>query len=653
MKHQHKIKKLNDIRMKLKTEFIGIDTQIDQIISYITGWYLFNDKQLRPTIVNLFGMTGVGKTDLIKRLIEELNMTDVYRYMDMGNINYVSFSDKNYYEDEKVTNNSFDRSLLDTAKIYDEQACILTFDEIHWSPTITSDGDVFESDKRPLWSLLDTGIVEYNNNIIGDEPYTSQYREWLNLGIKIDSNMEITDDTLQLFINYANIHNLKLRGNKKEPLNIVRKRYIKRKFVELIKRNYVDANLTYNEFSSKIKKRVNSISDMILEIKQFYSSSNTIKYDLSRSLIFIIGNLDSVYNTSSNFEQMPADIFYDMTKHIKLHHIKNGLLDLMRPEQISRLGNNFVIYHGFKQNHFETMIDNVLFELQTKYTNHFGIKFNFTSEFKHYIYDYVVYPTQGMRPIKSNVINIVDNVIVNAYTLIQQNDIKIKMIDLHYSGEFIIKTELDAFKLNIDLLNNKEQYSEYVIKTTSLHESAHTLLSIIDTKIIPNYVALNYNSGNSLGYTYIDYPEHIETVGLIKSKIKVLLAGYVFERYFLKKQTDLSTGVLSDLHHVSYYVTMLFKQGLVSNIPIHTIEWNEYSRMSNMTDNKQYNKIIKPLVRQTKRIIKKHLKLLYLISDAMIKTDILTAHDLKTIVGNYNSTMLLNILNKENYYESV
>ena len=55
--------KLEEAAIILKKEFVGIDTIIDEVIHSIEPWYIYPQGQIRPTIINLWGMTGVGKTN--------------------------------------------------------------------------------------------------------------------------------------------------------------------------------------------------------------------------------------------------------------------------------------------------------------------------------------------------------------------------------------------------------------------------------------------------------------------------------------------------------------------------------------------------------------------------------------------------------------
>src|ERR1044072_960 len=68
-----KRQKLNEGSLLLKKEFIGLDEIVSEVINLITPWYLFPDAQMRPTVINLWGLTGSGKTALVNRLVDLLD----------------------------------------------------------------------------------------------------------------------------------------------------------------------------------------------------------------------------------------------------------------------------------------------------------------------------------------------------------------------------------------------------------------------------------------------------------------------------------------------------------------------------------------------------------------------------------------------------
>ena len=63
-------KTLRDANKYLKTQFVGIDSIIDQFTESIKIWFLLPEVQSRPLIINLWGITGVGKTDLIRKFVK-------------------------------------------------------------------------------------------------------------------------------------------------------------------------------------------------------------------------------------------------------------------------------------------------------------------------------------------------------------------------------------------------------------------------------------------------------------------------------------------------------------------------------------------------------------------------------------------------------
>ena len=75
---------LENARKVLKQEFIGIDKIIDEIINNVSSWYFLPGLQEKPVVVNLWGLTGVGKTSLVNRLVKLIDFeTSFYRF-DLG-----------------------------------------------------------------------------------------------------------------------------------------------------------------------------------------------------------------------------------------------------------------------------------------------------------------------------------------------------------------------------------------------------------------------------------------------------------------------------------------------------------------------------------------------------------------------------------------
>ena len=74
-----KKERLELLKVKLKKDFVGIDNIIDDVVSSISPFYLFPESIKRPIVINLWGMTGTGKTSLIESLVDFLKQKHCFR----------------------------------------------------------------------------------------------------------------------------------------------------------------------------------------------------------------------------------------------------------------------------------------------------------------------------------------------------------------------------------------------------------------------------------------------------------------------------------------------------------------------------------------------------------------------------------------------
>ena len=70
-------------RNQLKIGFIGLDNVIDQVVDLSSSWFLFPDLQERPSIINLWGLTGTGKISLVKWFSQSIGYDKKYFHFDM------------------------------------------------------------------------------------------------------------------------------------------------------------------------------------------------------------------------------------------------------------------------------------------------------------------------------------------------------------------------------------------------------------------------------------------------------------------------------------------------------------------------------------------------------------------------------------------
>jgi hypothetical protein len=139
--------KLVEASKKLKDHFVGIDHAIDRVINNIEAWYCTPELMTRPTICCLWGLTGIGKTDLVRRLISHLDMTDSFVELQMTNKG-----------SSQHTNSTTLQHLLSTSNVTADDHGVLLLDEIQRFRSVDTQGnDIHDYSFQDLWMLLSDG----------------------------------------------------------------------------------------------------------------------------------------------------------------------------------------------------------------------------------------------------------------------------------------------------------------------------------------------------------------------------------------------------------------------------------------------------------------------------------------------------------------
>lgn len=79
-----KEQKLTDVKNSLKERFFGIDKVIDQLVGSLRSWYHLPDFQTQPLVINLWGSAGVGKSQLVKEMINQLDLDQLFFDVDVS-----------------------------------------------------------------------------------------------------------------------------------------------------------------------------------------------------------------------------------------------------------------------------------------------------------------------------------------------------------------------------------------------------------------------------------------------------------------------------------------------------------------------------------------------------------------------------------------
>ena len=560
-----KKQRLQEIALKLKERFLGLDGVIDEVMSLVTPWYLFPEAQLRPTVINLWGLTGSGKTALVQGLVEFLDYRRLYTHIDMGEFE----SDSASWIKTIFTND------LD---FFHQKPALICLDEFQFAKTLDGNGNELGKDKlRVIWDLLDSGKIEY---IPGHSTYylfradycIKRLDRLIKCGVRIE-NGEIVEG-LEVFINVFDGFYFESFG--RDGVALDKAYFLSEDFVEGLFSLFDNDDYSKNQIKERIK------SSTLSELKAFVlegmrSRPATKELDLSHALIFILGNLDEAYIMSHSMNpDISADEFHEQTAKITIAHIKRALRKRFRSEQIARLGNNHVIYKSFNNAQFRLLIKQELKRVASFVKQRFDWTITFDDSVVDIVYAEGVFPAQGTRPVLTTVKNLIESRISNLVVSVLEYQLTVSEIlwvyadgnftytikDKNGEGVLIISDEA-----RLKLENLRKSIDPEIQAHIAVHEAGHAILAALTLRIIPS-VVVSRTASEAEGFCLINFPKGPIPRETLKKDIVLTLGGYVAEKMIFGEEFT-SSGVYSDIEEASALANKAIRKYAMGADPIH------------------------------------------------------------------------------------
>jgi Peptidase family M41/ATPase family associated with various cellular activities (AAA) len=578
---------LETTRTELKAHFVGIDETIDDLLNYIQIWYLMPEILSRPIIVNLWGMTGVGKTDLVRRLVKCLNFQDRFVEIELSHTEGSSW-------DSSVG------SALNRNSISDGKPAIVLFDEIQRFNTINADGTPVQSSKfTDFWELLSDGK--------------------LSKRVRDDLDYYIQDYLYQ----QKNIKKRKERGEEDVDENPALGFYEAQNLKSML----------------QLDGEVSDIADMsqmqmIEQIRQAKQKKKVYEpIDHSKTLLIISGNLDEAFSMATQIAEsdVDADIFHAFTKKITMVDIKNALSKSFRPEQVARFGNIHLIYASLKKCDFEKLIEYEIDRIITTTKTKFDVTVKVDRSVHELVYRNGVFPVQGVRPVFSSLVDILEtNLAKFLFTALLRSE---KTIDIVYdfdksqiTAQIGYQLEEIPFTGRIDKI--RQSNLEATVANISVHESGHAVAYMVLFSLAPLQLKSKLASSYAGGFTF---PHQIyETKENLVRQIKIYLAGGLAEDIMFGDKLA-SVGRIHDREQatkitIDYIRRYGFDDEFQAN---YTLEYGHSMEMK-ATDN-DVEKMIARLVSETRELLAFNKPLLQELSSKLSESGNLTAAEVAAI----------------------
>jgi len=352
-----KNQQLQQIAAQLKTELFGIDTVIDRVIDSMRAWYVLPELVSRPVIVCLWGLTGTGKTQLVRRLAQLLGFYDRFIEVQMD-----GFSNGAGWRGAQSIS-----GMLAQSGVREGEPGILALDEFQRFRTIDNKRVELRVERyQDVWALLSDGRLPPALSLLGD----------------IETS--IAEAAYDAERSEASAAKLRFKLRSWEAQELQRNLKLDEPLMEIMAWT-----------PEQIQER----------LRAFRESQQQWETDYSRLLIFVCGNLDEMYEdlaTSVDDCDSDADTYHTVTSKLSVIDVKQALNKRFKPEQVARLGNEHVIYPSLSRRAYEQLIEQSCAGYAGEIEGRCGLRFDLDVSVREQIYANAVFPAQGTRPLFSS-----------------------------------------------------------------------------------------------------------------------------------------------------------------------------------------------------------------------------------------------------------
>ena len=489
--------RLEAARQQLKTELLGIDDVIDRLVDAVRAWYVLPQLCNRPVIVCLWGLTGTGKTQLIRRLAQLLEFYDRFVEVQMD-----GFSNGAGFRSSTLS------GMLENSGIQESAPGILVLDEFQRFRTIDRKGEDVKVERyQDVWALLSDGRLPPPLSALG----TIERKL-----AEADYEAEREDDEGE-------------RAGKK-PYQYRLDAWDAQELKRMLK-----LNAPLVEIMQWPSDQVQAL------IRRFQQSSQAWETDYSRLLVFVCGNLDEMYQETAQRVQdcdTDADIFHRLTRRLSLIDVKGALCKRFKPEQIARLGNEHVIYPSLSRSTYERLIQALCERYTEEVLAQTGVRLALTPAVRDELYANAVFPTQGTRPLFSAVHAILSANLIKASLWVLEQGLALDQVfevllddtrrHLIVKAAHTTGAPQTRLPVHFELNHIKQRANADFRALLAVHEAGHGLIYSLLFAQAPQEIKINLASFEGGYNSYVGLK--VESRQNLLDRICVSLAGREAER---------------------------------------------------------------------------------------------------------------------------
>lgn len=336
---------LNELPARLRQGHFGIDPEIQQLLDAFAPWYRLAEAQERPRVIGPWGMTGTGKSSLVRALVKEAGLEDRTFWIDAG-----QFKDRWHLAE----------ILSALEQHHQGRPFVLVVDEFQHARTLRLGLETEEAHPlRRFWELLDTGRATVDpefsiRDIYELHDFLFRFRKAVQHGVVV-RNGRIAKGIKAY------------RACMGERYESGEDRWAIPQFLWI----------TMHELHHHPKPLVVEVEqhmagcghqELIAWLEQLLANARGTRIlDASKALVILLGNLDELYTLDKEpLAELDPDVLLHRHRNIGLGGVHNALLRLFRIEQVARMGTDHIVFPPIGQQVVDTLVQHAVGSLAAR-----------------------------------------------------------------------------------------------------------------------------------------------------------------------------------------------------------------------------------------------------------------------------------------------
>ena len=535
---------LERAREQLKQDHVGVDDAIDALMDAVAAWVQFPGLQQRPRVLGLWGMTGTGKSSLVKGLVKALDVEDRTFWLDAG-----QNGDRSW----------LDEPLSRVGERMDGEPFVLVVDEFQHARTITNGLVVPESAPlRAFWELIDSGRFltwprSYHLSDLLD--LRDQLSAAIAQGVRVCEGKVVRGVKVHARCLGLDERPAKLRGD--------RPWFVPDKEVERMQQGYNDRVRSRQEVRAAFSRCDGPESLRVLSdwIAQSYRMREV---DGGKALVIVLGNMDELYVMGKDlWPELHPDVLLHRHRRLSANGVPAMLTRMFRMEQVGRLGNDHVLFPPLGEEATLRLVRSRIDRLSGSMGSGLGASIRFSEEACAAITHKAAVPVLGARPLITAVDRIVPALVCEAFA--RSGRLDGQTIGLRITvaaGQFVARSstgEGSSQALRSPFPEEPAMNPEHV-RRIAVHEAGHVVAGVFLAGAQPLQACVRSTGGDVAGFVVWDDRTHEPFLREdVIGRLALALGGYAAER-LMYGVDGISLGSSDDLRKATRMALGLIRE---------------------------------------------------------------------------------------------